>query len=83
MRGAVHDSVDVPADDCAVPDCNVRSHEDVADEGGVGGQEDEAFVEDVVVVEIHDGAGTVEGFHVFLGRLDLESGEEGVGHSPD
>lgn len=59
-----------------MPDRDVRAEEDVADEGGVGGEEDEALVVDVEVVEIHDGAGAVEALRVLLGGLQSVGGEE-------
>ena len=59
-----------------MPDGDIVAEEDVADHGGVGGDEDEALVIDVEVVEVHDVAGSTEGLGVLPGRLDALRGEE-------
>ncbi len=52
-----------------MPDGNISSHEDISYDSGIGRHEDEAFVVDVEVVEVHDVARPVEGLGVFAGGL--------------
>lgn len=69
MERGLRDAVDISANDSAVPDCDVGSHEDVPDDGGIGSNEDIALIEDVEVIKIHDVARTTDFLAVLPRRL--------------
>lgn len=54
-----------------MPYGDVCSHEYLADDGGIGCDEDKALVVDVEVVEVHDVAGPADCFGVLAGGESL------------
>lgn len=73
---AIRDPVDISSNDRPMPDGDIIAKKDIADYCSVRCDEDEALVIDVEIVEIHDVAGSTEGFRVLPGRLDTLGGEE-------
>lgn len=76
MRSDVRDTVDIAADDSAMPDWDVWAQENVADDGCVGSDEDSTLIEDVEVIKVHDVTGATDLFAVFSGGLESFGWEE-------
>ena len=70
MRQKLRDFVDITSYDCAMPDGDFVSHEDVSYDSGIGSYKDKSFVEDMQVVQIHDVSGSAEGLAILFGGFD-------------
>lgn len=69
-RQEIRNSVDIPTNDSPMPNGDIVAEKDIADYGSVGCNKNEALIIDIEVVEIHDVAGSTEGFCVLPRCLD-------------
>ena len=54
-----------------MPNCDFVAKKDFSHNGGVGGDEDVAFVGYLQVVEIHDVTRSAEGLTIFAGAFEM------------
>ena len=59
-----------------MPDGDVFAKEDISNNCGVGGHEDESWVPDAEIIEVHDVAVPADSLAVFLGGFQSLSAEK-------